>query len=209
MGLRVTLIEDAKKILYAGIGVLERVDEPTEPLAITYAVEKENGDIEVEYVDGSRESFTPKQGSIVSYTYGVVLFTAEDGEEYVLRQVSDLDGEWISEIKISLPVIALQYLLLKPEETVEMAYLADELEKLIALKSPDNDSIISMMYLNRYGAFVRVNENWVSIAPIDSSLDGTVPYNVNADTAQEFVDMYDNDSGLKYSQVKDYLTPPS
>lgn len=203
------MIEDAKKILYAGIGVLERTDEPTEPLAITYAVEKENGDIEVEYVDASRESFPLKQGSLVSYTYGVVLFSTKDDEEYVIRQVSDLDGEWISEIKIPLPVSALHYLLLNPEETREMAYLADELEKLIALKSPDNDNIISMMYLNRYGAFVRVNESWISIAPVDTSLDGTVPYTVNADTAQEFVDMYDEDSGLKYSQVKDYLAPAS
>ena len=202
------MIEDAKTVLYAGIGILERIDEPTEPLAISYAVEKENGDIEVEYVDGSRESFPPKQGSIVSYTYGVVLFSTDDGEEYVIRQVSDLDGEWISELKIPLPVIALQYLLIKPEETVEMAYLEDELEKLIALKSPDNDNIISMMYLNRYGAFVRVNESWISIAPVDTSLDGTVPYTVNADTAQEFVDMYD-DSELEYSKVKDYLTPAS
>jgi hypothetical protein len=203
------LIENAKKILYAGIGILERTDEPTEPLAISYAVEKEDGDIEVEYVDGSQESFPPKQGSIEQYTYGIVLFTTEDDEEYVLRQVSDLDGEWISELKISLPVIALQYLLLKPEETIEMAYLSDELEKLIALKSPDNDNIISMMYLNRYGAFVRINESWVSIAPVDSSLEGTVPYTVNADTAQEFVDMYDNDTELKYSQARDYLTPAS
>jgi hypothetical protein len=206
--LRATLIEDTKTVLYAGIGILERIDEPTEPLAISYAVEKENGDIEVEYVDGSRESFPPKQGSIVSYTYGVVLFSTDDGEEYALRQVSDLDGEWISELKIPLPVIALQYLLTKPEETVKMAYLEDELEKLIALKSPDNDNIISMMYLNRYGAFVRVNESWVSISPADSSLDGTVPYTVNADTAQEFVDIYDK-SEPKYSEVQDYLTPAS
>lgn len=203
------MIEDAKKLLYAGIGAIERLDEPTEPLAITYAVEKEDGDIEVEYIDGSRESFPPKQGSIVSYTYGVVLFSTDDGEEYVIRQITDLDGEWISQLKISLPVIALQYLLLKPEETIEMAYLEDELEKLIALKSPDNDNIISMMYLNRYGAFVRINESWISIAPVDTSLEGTVPYTVNADTAEEFVDMYDDDTELKYSQVKDYLTPSS
>jgi hypothetical protein len=202
------LIENAKSILYAGLGVLERVDEPTEPLAIKYAVVKEDENIEVEYVDDSRESFPPKQGSIVSYTYGVVLFSTEDGEDYVLRQVSDLDGEWISELKIPLPVIALQYLLLKPEETVEMAYLADELEKLIALKSPDNDNILSLMYLNRYGAFVRINENWVAISPADTSLDGTVPFSVNADTAEEFVEMYDKEE-LEYSQVKDYLAPAS
>lgn len=202
------MIENAKTILYAGVGVLERLDEPTEPLAIKYAVEKEDGDIEVEYVDDSRESFPPKQGSIVSYTYGVVLFSTDEGEEYALRQVSDEDGEWISQLKIQLPVIALHYLLLKPEETREMPYLADELEKLIALKSPDSDNILSLMYLNRYGAFVRINENWISISPADSSLDGTIPYTVNADTAQEFVDMYDKEA-LEYPQVEDYLSPAS
>lgn len=87
-----------------------------------------------------------------------------------------------------------------------MAYLEDELEKLIALKSPESDDIISIMYLNRYGAFVRINESWISIAPIDTSLDGTVPFNVKADTAEEFITMYDSDA-LSYEQAQEYLSP--
>lgn len=200
------MIKNAKKIFYAGLGVLERVDEPTEPLAIKYAVETQDGNIEVEYVDETQESFPPKQGSIEQYTYGVVLFSTEAGEEYVIRQVTDLDGEWISQLKIPLPVVALQYLLIQPEETLKMAYLEDELEKLIALKSPESDDIISIMYLNRYGAFVRINESWISIAPIDTSLDGTVPFNVKADTAEEFITMYDSDA-LSYEQAQEYLSP--
>jgi len=200
------LIKNAKKIFYAGLGVLERVDEPTAPLAIKYAVETQDGNIEVEYVDETQESFPPKQGSIEQYTYGVVLFSTEAGEEYVIRQVTDLDGEWISQLKIPLPVVALQYLLIQPEETLKMAYLEDELEKLIALKSPESDDIISIMYLNRYGAFVRINESWISIAPIDTSLDGTVPFNVKADTAEEFITMYDSDA-LSYEQAQEYLSP--
>lgn len=200
------MIKNAKKIFYAGLGVLERVDEPTAPLAIKYAVETQDGNIEVEYVDETQESFPPKQGSIEQYTYGVVLFSTEAGEEYVIRQVTDLDGEWISQLKIPLPVVALQYLLIQPEETLKMAYLEDELEKLIALKSPESDDIISIMYLNRYGAFVRINESWISIAPIDTSLDGTVPFNVKADTAEEFITMYDSDA-LSYEQAQEYLSP--
>lgn len=200
------MIKDAKKIFYAGLGVLERVDEVTEPEAISYSVLTNDDQITVEYIDGSQESFPPKQGSIEQYTYGVVLFDTEDGEEYVIRQITEEDGMWISSLKIPLPVIALQYLLTKPEETADMPYLADELEKMIALKSPDNDSIVSIMYLNRYGAFVRVNESWVSIAPSDTSLEGTNPYNVNAETAEEFVDMYDSND-IQYDEVKDYLSP--
>lgn len=44
------MIEDAKKILYAGIGVLERTDEPTEPVAITHAVEKDGSEIKYSLV---------------------------------------------------------------------------------------------------------------------------------------------------------------
>ena len=200
------MIENAKNIFYAGMGILERIDEVTEPEAISYSVLTEDDQKAVEYVDGSQESFPPKQGSIEQYTYGIVLFTTEDDEQYVIRQITEEDGSWISTLKMSLPVIALQYLLTKPEGTADMPYLADELEKLIALKSPDNDSIVSIMYLNRYGAFVRVNESWVSIAPSDTSLEGTNPYNVNAETAEEFVEMYDSDD-LEYDAVKDYLTP--
>ena len=200
------MIKDAKRILYAGMGVLERIDEVTEPQAINYAVLTEDDQVAVEYVDGSQESFPPKQDTIEQYTYGVVLFTTQDDEQYTIREITELDGEWISLIKIPLPVIALQYLLVKPEETRDMPYLANELEKLIALKSPDNENIISIMYLNRYGAFVRVNESWVSIAPADTSLEGTSPYNVNVDTAEEFIDLYDK-SDISYELVKKYLTP--
>jgi len=198
------MIEDAKQLLYAGVGILERTDEVSEPFAIDYAILTKDDEVAVEYTDGSKESFPAKQGSIEPYTYGIVLFSTVDGGEYVIREVTDLDGSWISEYKIELPPVTLKDLLTKPEVDLQMPYLENENEKLIALKNPEDDSIISVMYLNPYGAYVRINESWVAISPADNSLEGTNPYNVKPETAQDFIDMFDK-GDVSFEDSKDYL----
>lgn len=198
------MIEDAKELLYAGVGILERTDEVSEPFAIDYAILTKDDEVSVEYTDGTQESFPVKQGSIEPYAYGIVTFSTSDGGEYVIREVTDLDGSWISQYKIELPPVTLKDLLTKPEVDLQMPYLENENEKLIALKNPEDDSIIGVMYLNQYGAFVRINETWVAVSPADGSMEGTNPYNVKPETAQEFIDLFDK-GDVSYEDAKDYL----
>lgn len=198
------MIKNTKEILYLGLGILERTDISSAPQAINLAVVTNDDDIVVQYLDDSQESFPVKQGSIEPYVVGIVLFSTDDGEEYVIREVTDLDGTWVSKYKIELPLLTLTDLLEKPEVDMQMPYLENENEKLIAVKSPDDDNILSVMYLNNYGAFARINETWVAVSPADTSLEGTVPFNVKVDTAQEFIDLFD-DGDVTYEESKDFL----
>lgn len=198
------MIKDIKEILYLGVGILERTDEVTDPQAINLAAITNNGDLVVQYVDGSQESFPVEQGSIEPYTFGIVLFSTDDGEQYAIREVTDLDGTWVSKYKIELPPITIKDLLEKPEVDFQMPYLENENEKLIAVKSPNDDNIISVMYLNNYGAYARINGMWVSVSPTDTTLEGTIPFNVKPETAQEFMDLYDN-GDVTYDESKDFL----
>lgn len=198
------MIKNIQEILYLGLGILERTDEASQPQPINMAAITNSGDLVVQYLDESQESFPVKQGSIEPYTYGIVLFSTDDGEDYVIREVTDLDGTWISKYKLELPLITMKDLLEKPEVDFQMPYLENENEKLIAIKSPDDDNILSVMYLNDYGAFARINEMWVSVSPADVSMSGMTPYNVKVDTAQDFLDKFD-DGNLTYEESKDFL----
>lgn len=198
------MIPNVKELLYAGVGVLERTDQVMDPEPIDYAALTDDDNIAVVYTDGSQESFPVKQGSIEPYTYGIVLFSTVDGAEYAIRDVTDLDGSWISEFKIELPPITLKDLLTNPEVNFQMPYLENENEKLIAFAAPDGEDVISVMYLNNYGAFLRINESWVSVAPDDTSVEGAEAYNVKPETAQEFIDMFDKDN-VSVEEAKDFL----
>jgi hypothetical protein len=199
------MIEDAKQLLYAGVGILERTDEVSEPFAIDYAILTKDDEVAVEYTDGSKESFPAKQGSIEPYTFGIVLFSTRDGGEYIIREVTDLDGSWISKYKIKLPPVTLKDLLTKPEVDFQMPYLETEQESLIALVEPEDKGVVGVMYTNTFGAFVRINEMWVSISPSDTSFDGLTTYDVKAETAEEFISTFD-DSDVSFIDVEDYLT---
>lgn len=200
------MLQGAQKIVYAGVGILERTDEITEPHAIKYAALLTDEEIGVEYVDGTQESFPVKQGSIEPYTFGIVLFSTEDGGEYVIREVTDLDGSWISNYKIQLPPVTLKDLLTKPEVDFQMPYLDTEQEKLVALVEPEDNGVVGVMYLNTFGAFTRINEMWVSLSPNDSSFEGLNVYNVKPETAEEFISSFDG-SDVSYSDVEEYLAP--
>lgn len=200
------MLEDVKELLFPGMGVIQQVDQVTEPTAIKYAYLNNSDEVVVVYPDGSMESLPAKQGSIEPYAYGYVLFSTTDGGEYVIRALEDMDGDWISKYKMSITAQALPYLLFESEEIAPMPYLENENERLIAFKSPEDDTVFGLMYINKAGAYMRINQTWLALSPVDDSFDGSISYDVAPETAQEFVDMFDREA-LTYPQVEKYLQP--
>lgn len=199
------MIDNAKQIVYPNLGALERTDEPSTPEPIKYAFIDTDDKLVVVYNDDSRESFDVKQGSIEPYTYGVVVFATVDGD-YIIRPIDEYDGEWASKFAMELPTQSIKDLLLKSEAEVDMKYLENEDERLIAMKSPEDDNFYGVLYLNKSGAYVRVNETWVGIGPSDSAFEGAVPYDVIPATAQEFMDLYDG-GDVTLENAEKYLEP--
>jgi len=200
------MLENVKELLFPGVGVIQQVDEVNEPTAIKYAYLNNSDEVVTVYVDGSMESLPVKQGSIEPYAYGYVLFSTADGGDYVIRPLEDMDGDWISRYKMSIPGQALPYLLFESEESAPMPYLDDQNERLIAFKSPDDETVFGLMYINKSGAYMRINESWLALSPADQSFDDSIAYDVLPETAQEFVDMFD-DAEITLPQVEKYLQP--
>lgn len=200
------MIDNAKQIVFPSMGALERTDVALTPEVIKYAYVNQEDKLVVVYIDDSRESFDVKQGIMEPYTYGLVTFSTEDGDSYIIRPIDEYDGEWVSKFAIELPAQSLKELLKKSEAVVNVKYLENADENLVAMKSPDNDNIYGVLYVNKYGAYVRINQTWTGIGPSDEAFSGAVPYNVIPATAQEFIDTYDG-GDVTIDKVEKYLEP--
>lgn len=200
-------MSQTRRLLYPSAGIIERTDELGTPRLIEVAYLVDNSAVELVFPDKSKESLVVEQGSIEPYILGFTIFKTQDGGEYVVRPIDDLDGEWASEFRIPLPITAIPTLLRPNKETeTNMPYLEDANEALIAIKSPQTESLVGVMYLNKSGAFTRMNGMWTAISPTHTAFDGMTPYNVLPETAQEFIDAFDNGAS-EFTDVEKYLDP--
>ncbi|MGL4998060.1 MAG: hypothetical protein ACRC5T_03755 [Cetobacterium sp.] len=199
-----------ERLVYPSVGIVERTDKLAEPQVVTSATIQGTDTIVLHLPGGSKESLLVKEGSIEPYTLGFVTFSTQDGGEYIIRPVEDFDGAWASKFKVALPPATLSALLTQnpenQETSADMPYLENEQEALIALKSPETEALVGLMYLNQSGAYTRINSAWVAISPSHTAFDGMEPYNVLPDTAQEFVDAFDAGAAA-YTDVEQYLEP--
>jgi hypothetical protein len=195
------------KLVYPAVGVLRNEDD-TLTAGVLSADVDDKQIVTVTYSDGTKESFDTKDGNIESYKTGVVLFTTSDGDQYAISPVETSDGEWISSYKVALPVSNLKKLLVNSQESKPMPYLETEAEKMLAFQLPEDEYIFGILYINKYGAYIRSNGSWIEVSPSDSTFDGTTSFEVGRDKAQEFVDSFD-EGALKVEDVQGYLIPLS
>jgi hypothetical protein len=176
-------------------------------VAISFAeINADKSTLTVHYPNSTKESFSVKNGSIESYTSGVASFTTDDGDEYVIKPVEDIDGEWISEYKVSLPVSNLKKVLTRSQESKPMPYLEDSAEKMLAFQLPEDEYVFGVLYVKEYGAYMRKNGVWVEVSQTDSTFDGTTPYEIGRDNAAEFIRTFDQ-GALKVDDAQQFLIP--
>lgn len=87
-----------------------------------------------------------------------------------------------------------------------MQYFKDGNEKMVAFQLPDEDTVYGVLYMNRFGSFIRDNKSWVGVTPDDDTFDETTPYEVNQDTVEDFLAAYDADQDLPLAEAMQYLT---
>jgi hypothetical protein len=90
-----------------------------------------------------------------------------------------------------------------------MQYFKDGDEKMVAFQLPDEDTVYGVLYMNRFGAFIRDNQSWVSVTPDDDTFDETIPFDVNEETVEDFLAAYDAAEELPVSDAMQYLTSTS
>jgi hypothetical protein len=196
----------SNQLIYPSLGILTNQDG-SDPKPILEASTSDNGTLDIKFLSGSVDSMSVKDGKIEPYNNGLVTFTTDDGTSYVIRPLDDTDGEWISDYKVDLPVDILKKMLFKEEGLGQMPYLQNADETMVAFSKPDSEYIFGILYVNKYGAFIRMNGDWLPVSPADATFDETMPHVVNADTADEFVTAYDN-GDMTVTDAEKYTTSP-
>lgn len=192
------------KLFYPTVGVIRGENDFV--AGINSATIDDENTITVSFTDGTTESFSTKSGNIEPYSSGRASFTTSDGLVYSILPLETTDGEWISDYKVDLPVSNLKKVLGKSQESKPMPYLENDTEKMLAFQLPDDEYIFGVLYANKYGAYMRRNGVWVEVSPLDSTFDGTTPYEIGRDNAAEFVVTFDQ-GGLKVEDAKKFLVP--
>lgn len=194
------------KLVYPSPGVLEPTDSDSYySMAIEYAYKNDdNSELIVIYSDGIEDSFALKEGKIEPYTNGFVRFSSDRGD-FQIRPFNESDGYWVSDYQIDLPISVVTKLAVDAEGYDNMPYLEDQRESLLAFQLPGDDYIYGLLYVTKYGPFIRKNGAWMGVSPNDDTFDGAKGYAVNAETASELVEMFDKGT-LKAGEATSFLT---
>jgi hypothetical protein len=194
------------QLVYPNYGVLEAVGS-TDPSreVVQFAYYYDEDTLAVIYIDGSMESFPLNSGKIDPYKNGFVKFTS-NSVNYQIRMFNEQDGRWISKYKISIPEsIAKQIAIQANKELANnMPYLQDNVEELVAFCPSDGDYIIGLLYVTKYGPFMRESGTWLGVSPHDTTFDGMSAFSSSVEGAEDLVDLFDS-GPLPLEEAKKYF----
>lgn len=165
---------------------------------------------EIKYFEiDSAEIFPQNGGNIIRFDLNNV--------SYMLRNIIDEDGAWISDLKVELPVEALQSRVMYESTPALDKYLGTELgeqipffESVFAYVADESKSIALLLYLSTAGAYSRENFEWKPIDLDESFLDNLLAIQIDDDKVAPLVAKFDTNRGiLTVSEVEQASSTPS
>jgi hypothetical protein len=135
--------------------------------------------------DDSVQVFTIDRGSKVDLP-GRIIFSS-DNVLYKLRSFREEDGFHLSKYSILLPISVLEGLTKNKKGTFV------ENETLIAYVVDGSPFIAALVYRNAgAGSYLRVSGEWMSLSSASEDLDGLSSIEIDPATAEDFIELYDN-----------------
>lgn len=165
---------------------------------------------EIKYFEiDSAEIFPQNGGNIIRFDLNNV--------SYMLRNIMDEDGAWISDLKVELPIEALQSRVMYESTPALDKYLGTELgeqlpffESVFAYVADESKSIALLLYLSTAGAYSRENFEWKPIDLDESFLDNLLAIQLDDDKVASLVAKFDSNRGiLTVSEVEQASSTPS
>jgi hypothetical protein len=167
-------------------------------------------DSEIKYFDiDSAEIFPQNGGNIIRFDLNNV--------SYMLRNFLDEDGVWISDLKVELPVDALQTRVMYESTPALDKYLGTELgeqlpffESVFAYVAEKSDSVALLIYMSTAGAYSRENAEWKPIDLNEDFLNDLGAIQIDNDKVAEIVSKFDSSRGiLPTSEVEKASSMPA
>lgn len=179
---------NSKRIIFPGYGVVTQTDNPEFSLAVK-GVYLEGDTLTVVSPSGSETTFDTKNISEVRKT-GRISFES-DGSEYLIRELSEDDGYWLSQYKTWLPLAAIKSLINSQPESTENVDLNSPIESLVAYANDTSVYVLGLEYTNAAGVWARVGGDWVLVPTENSPFENMIAIPISKEQAPEFIELYD------------------
>jgi len=213
-----SLNSDTLGVVYKDIGVLsgyasEKAESPEEITAILGAYYEPAGEYKGLYFvlpQGEIKYFDVDVAKLGSDNNGAYITFEADTKNWVIRNLNEEDGIWISSCKTEIPVSVLEQIVIGRSSMALSKYLGvqvpestPEYEAVYAYYSENSPTVVALNYLSSYGTFTRLNYTWKQT---DISLDyyqDLAVVEIDPSKIQGLVDKYDEVDGVY--PVKDVL----
>lgn len=148
----------------------------------------------------------PENLQMVGLT-GYASFFYQD-TEYLIRELDQSDGLWMSKYKTELPIPVLQQMLITKSSRMisklsntELPDLPIEFEALYVYYRPDSDRVSAIIYMSSYGVFTRNGADWQDVNLNIPELQDLTTEDVDPEKAEELINLYDDNFDIMSVKV--------
>lgn len=206
-----TLNSDTLGVVYKDIGVLvgyasEDAESPSETHAILGAYYEPNGEYKGLYFvlpEGAIKYFDVETAQLGTESDGAYITFQGDGNLWVIRGLTEADGEWVSKYKMELPTQAVEALIVGRSSKALNKYLGvsipegtPEFESLTAFFSGTSNTVTALNYISSYGNYTRINFEWERTDISAEYYEDLQVAEIEPDKASELLEKYDDLDGM-------------
>jgi len=173
--------EEFPNVIYARYGVLTTKGQTPVAISGVYATDDKKK-LVFEGNTDSEKVWSVNKLNIFPLS-GTIYFRSR-GTEYVVREVRDNDGLWLSKYGVSLPEDALGAL-------IQIGGQMGSGEQFTAVSTDDSPYVVGLLYKNGSGTYARQDGLWVKLAENDTTYDSMVPIGIEPSKANAFLKLYD------------------
>ena len=173
--------EEFPTLIYARFGALTSKGQPPVAISAVYASE----DLKKLVFEGNTDSdkvWAVNKLNIFPLS-GTIYFRSK-GAEYVVRELRDNDGLWLSKYGVSLPEEALG-------ELIQIGGHVGSGEQFTAVATEESPYVVGLLYHNSGGTYSRQDGFWVQLAENDTTFDSMIPIGIDPEKANAFLKLYD------------------
>ncbi len=188
--------------VYGRVGVLESESSKENVLGAYYDRDPEFKGLyvitttEVKYFDLNPEDIYPIGIS------GYVEFNSA-GVNYLIRELDEEDGFWMSLYKTELSVPVLQQMVITKSRDILQEFTQIEIPNTLPVFEamyvyyPDNDDkITAIIYMSSYGVFSRNDADWNEVNLNLPELQALITEEVDPNKANSLINFYDDNQGI-------------
>ena len=125
------------------------------------------------------------------------------GIQYLIRELDEEDGLWMSAYKTELPIPVLQQMVISKSrdqiQNLTQIQLPDslpEFEALYVYYKPQAERVTAIIYMGSYGVFTRNDADWQEVNLSLPELQDLTTEDVDPANANSLINLYDNNMGI-------------